>query len=395
MDAFFAAVEARDNPALRGLPLIIGALPHERGVVSTCSYEARMYGVRSAMSIKEAYRLCPHGVYMHANFDKYSRASKVIKEIWGKYSDLVECVSLDEGYIDITGSILLFGSPLQIALAIKREILENTGLTCSIGVGYSKMAAKLASEEQKPDGLYQILSPEELHAIILSRNVRVLTGVGEKTASELNRHSIMTVGDLLAQRDLVIKLLKNHGKHLLSLAEGIDDRAVVPSSSAQSLGKEHTFQHDVNDTGYLSDVLRLFARELSFTLRLRGVYCRTVTLKVTYNDMKRVTRSKSGNPINKGDDIYRVVSQLLDKIEKRMIRLIGISLNGFEEAEHRQMSLLDQPRMEKKEKLDAALIKLQKKHGAHSVVSASELASESRLKSSHFTRLDEEPENEN
>ena len=158
MDAFYAAVEMRDNPSLRGKPVIIGALPHERGVVSTCSYEARQYGIHSAMSIKEAYRLCPHGIYMHGHFDKYHQASSQVHRIMADYTDQIEFVALDEGYLDITASLALFGGAARIGQDIKRRVWEETKLTCSIGIGYNMMAAKLASEEKKPDGFFVIPS---------------------------------------------------------------------------------------------------------------------------------------------------------------------------------------------------------------------------------------------
>ena len=174
MDAFYAAVEARDNPELQGKPLIIGALPGERGVVSTCSYEARKYGVRSAMPISEAHRLCPNGIYMRPNFHKYEEASGQVHEIWGKYTDLVEYISLDEGFLDVTASMNLFGGAAKIGHEIKEKVKERTGLTCSVGVGYSMMSAKLASEEKKPDGFFEILTPEALKNLILDRNVRII-----------------------------------------------------------------------------------------------------------------------------------------------------------------------------------------------------------------------------
>jgi len=183
MDMFFAAVEIRDNPELKGKPLIIGALPHERGVVSTCSYEARKYGVRSAMSIKEAYRLCPQGIYMHPNMKKYKEASDAVHGIWAAYTDLIEYVSLDEGFMDITGSAHLFGAGSsgggaeKIANEIKKRTKSETGLTCSVGIGYSIMSAKLASEELKPDGLFSIPNPESLISLIIRFRKFVLQNI--------------------------------------------------------------------------------------------------------------------------------------------------------------------------------------------------------------------------
>jgi len=180
MDAFYAAVEVRDNPELAGKPLIIGALPDERGVVSTCSYEARKYGVRSAMSIKTAYRLCPHGIYMHPNMHKYVAASNIVHKVWDTYTDLVEHISLDEGFLDVTNSAHLFGGAKRIGHEIKKRVKAEAGLTCSVGIGYSMMSAKLASEEKKPDGFFEIPNPESLKALIMDRSVRIIYGVGAK-----------------------------------------------------------------------------------------------------------------------------------------------------------------------------------------------------------------------
>ncbi|MCL1809057.1 MAG: DNA polymerase IV [Clostridiales bacterium] len=380
MDAFYAAVEARDNPALQGKPLIIGALPSERGVVSTCSYEARKYGVRSAMSIKEAYKLCPDGIYMHPNFHKYEEASTQIHEIWNKYTDLIEYISLDEGFLDVTGSMLLFGEAANMGREIKSMVKDQTGLTCSVGVGYSMMSAKLASEEKKPDGFFEILTPEALKNLIVDRNVRIVYGVGPQTAEELKRIGVNTVRDIHASRQAVIALLGNHGRQIVELAEGIDHRMVASQAKSQSVGKERTFQQDIVDFDYLRDILRLTARELSYSIRLKGLYCRTVTLKATYKDMKKIARSKSGDATNKASDIFNTAAGLLDKIERRPVRLIGITLSGFDDAPGRQLSLFDSDTDMKGEKLDALVLNLQQKYGMDIVKSGNELMAEKRVK---------------
>jgi len=376
MDAFYAAVEVRDNPELAGKPLIIGALPSERGVVSTCSYEARKYGVRSAMSIKTAYRQCPHGIYMHPNMHKYVAASNQIHAIWDTYTDLVEHISLDEGFLDVTHSAHLFGGAKCIGREIKRRVGSEVGLTCSVGIGYSLMSAKLASEEKKPDGFFEIPTPESLQSLILDRGVRIVYGVGAKTAEALQRIRIHTVRDLLANRQAVVQLLGNHGRQILELAEGVDERTVTSYADPKSLGKEHTFQQDILDLDYLKDVLRLIAGELSFEMHQRGLYGRTVTLKVTFGDMQQITRSKSGEPTKKAGEIYAVAASMLDKldkVERRPIRLVGISLSGF--TEHRQMSFSS----EKEEAMDNALFGIQQRFGRHIIKTGSELGAQKRL----------------
>ena len=381
MDAFYAAVEARDNPDLRGKPLIVGALPHERGVVSTCSYEARVFGVRSAMSIKEAYRLCPDGIYMHPNPEKYKKASDIIHNIWSSYTDTVEYISLDEGFLDVTGSAGLFGGAKSIAYEIKRHTNAETGLTCSVGIGYSKMSAKLASEEKKPDGLFEIPDVAALQTIIMDRNVRIIYGVGPKTAKALQTIGVNTVREVLENRDSVTRLLGNQGKQIILLAKGIDERDVTRhgETDAKSLGKEHTFQQDITDFGYLKDVLRLTAKELSLQIRLEGVFIRTVTLKVTYSDMKRITRSKSGEALNGAKEIYDIAASLLEKIAKRPIRLVGISLSGFSESDLRQLTFADIKNDKKKEALDKATLALERRYGGGVIKTGGEIAAEKRF----------------
>lgn len=381
MDAFYAAVEVRDNPALKGKPLIIGALPSERGVVSTCSYEARKYGVRSAMSIKEAYRRCPHGIYMHPNMGKYREASNEIHKIWAEYTDLVEYLSLDEGYLDVTGSLKLFGDYKKIGYEIKRKAVERVGLTCSVGVGYSMMSAKLASEEKKPNGYFEILSPEALKHLITDRDVRAILGVGIKTAEALKKIGIYKVRDIYNNERKVIELLGNHGRDIVALANGIDERKVETNAETKSIGKEHTFQKDITDLEYLKAVLRLIAKELSFEIHQQKIYCSTVTLKITYGDMRSITRSKTGEATNRATEIYETAAKLFDTIEKRPIRLIGISLSSLSQTATRQMSLFEDPVSdEQKEKMDGITYELQKRFGFNALKTGNELIAEKKAK---------------
>ena len=222
MDAFFAAVEVRDNPSLRGKPLIIGSLPHERGVVATCSYEARPYGVRSGMNIKDAYRLCPQGVYMHPNFDKYKTVSRQLHEIWEAYASAAESIALDEAYLDLTETAGDWETAREIAQTIKRRTLQEVGLTCSVGVAYSKTAAKTASEEKKPDGYFEIRTAEDFVNLIIDRDVRVLYTVGAMTAEKLHGAGIHTVRDIRERQEEVIRLLGKQGRWITRLAQGAE-----------------------------------------------------------------------------------------------------------------------------------------------------------------------------
>ena len=363
MDAFYAAVEVRDNPDLAGKPLIIGALPHERGVVCTCSYEARKFGVRSAMSIKEAYRRCPRGIYMHPNMDKYAAVSREIHQIWTDYTDICETLSLDEGFLDVTDSAGDFGGARAVAHEIKRRTKEVVGLTCSVGVGYSMMAAKLASEENKPDGFFEILTSDELQNLIIDRSVRVIYGVGPKTAERLQRIGISTVRDLYENRMGAEMLLGNYGRQIIELAEGIDRRRVTPYMEPKSIGMEQTFQQDTGNFEYLKAVLSGTAQKLSTDIQEKGVYAQTVTLKVTYADMKSITRSRSGEATDRAADIYEIAAEMLDRIEKRPIRLVGISLGSLTKAPYVQLSLFDTDKTSRQRSVDDAMTQLQLKYG--------------------------------
>lgn len=385
MDAFYAAVEVRDNPELAGKPLIIGALPRERGVVSTCSYEARKFGVHSAMSIKTAYQLCPHGIYMHPNGAKYKEASDRIHEIWNEYTDLVEYVSLDEGYLDVTGSAYMFGGARAIARAIKERTKKETGLTCSVGIGYSMTAAKVASEEKKPDGFFEIPDPEFWMKLMTDRSARALYTVGGKTAEKLESVGIRTVRDVLSNEQRIIGMLGKHGQQIVELAHGIDNRQVTPyfKEEAKSIGRETTFQQDITDRDYLKDVLLLLARELSHRIRFDGLYCRTVTLKVTFWNMKSITRSKSGEAVNRAKDIYQIAASLLDTVEKQPIRLVGISMSHLTSDRVQQITLENMGKARTDERMDALddkLLDLQRRFGVDVIKTAGELRAERRLR---------------
>ena len=393
MDAFFAAVEVRDNPELKGKPVIVGALPGERGVVSTCNYKAREFGVRSAMPISQAYKLCPHGHYMHPHPVKYGEVSKQIYKIWETYTDMVEGVSIDEAFLDVTASERLFGSAQNIARMIKERTWKEIGLTCSIGLGYSMSSAKLASEEMKPNGYFEILTPAAMRELIAPRSVRVVYTVGPKTAQRLERIGVRIVADIFKHADRVVNVLGNHGTAIVDLARGIDNRVVGTRTRGQSIGTEQTFQTDITDVEYLKDVLRLIARKLSYDIQQKGLYARTVTLKITYPGMHSITRAKTGDTTNLALDIYNSAESLFNKLEKKPIRLIGITLSNFtKDREEKQqgnvqLSLFDEPEPEKlkrdKGKLNDVLFKLQQEYGQNILKSGSELAAELKMDKKH------------
>ena len=385
MDAFYAAVEVRDHPELAGKPLIIGALPHERGVVATCSYEARPFGVRSGMSIKEAYRLCPHGIYRHGNYPRYRAVSQQIHEILMDYTDQIEFVALDEGYLDITGSLALFGSAETIGRQIKERVYEATGLTCSVGIGYNKMTAKLASEEKKPNGFFIIPDAAFFQRLIIDRPIRTLPGVGAKTAALLNRYQLNTIRDLLRwnPQDLQ-KLLGQSGLELFRAARGIDERPVLHlgEGEAKSYGKEVTYQHDMTHLPEMESTLRLLARTLSIGLMEDHLWCQTITLKIKYNNLQLHTRSKTlTNPVRDAGDIFATASDLLRKAPLiRPVRLLGISTSSLTRHDVHQISLEENRLREKKEKLSHSLLQLYDRFGKNIVQTGSEMESRQILK---------------
>ncbi len=343
MDAFYASVEIRENPELAGKPLIIGAMPSERGVVSTCSYEARKYGVHSAMNIKEAYRLCPHGIYMHPDFEKYSKVSVQLREIWNDYAVRLEPIALDEAYLDVTYSAGNFERAGEMAREIKSRIRSELGLSCSVGVAYSKTAAKTASEEKKPDGYFEIPDPQAFIDLMIDRDARALYTVGAKTAEKLNRIGIYTVRDIQERKDEILERFGKHGRLITDLAFGIDERQVVTyrPEDTKSVSREITFQEDVSNYQLLDDVLFLLAMSVERRAARKGLHGKGVTLKVTYADMKNITRSRTVISAGSAGVTYQEASRMLGQIEKRPVRLVGTGIYNLTGDDGWQMSLED------------------------------------------------------
>lgn len=343
MDAFYASVEMRDNPSLRGKPLIIGSMPRERGVVATCSYEARKYGIHSAMNIKEAYRRCPNGIYMHPNFDKYRAVSAQLHEVWNTYAEASEYVALDEAYLDVTAKAETFDGARKIARIIKQRTFDELGLSCSVGVAYSKTAAKTASEERKPNGYFEIPDEKAFVDLMIDRDVRELYTVGAKTAEKLHANNIHTVRDIRDNQDEVIRLLGKHGHWLAQLSQGIDNRKVEPYSpqNAKSISRELTFQEDVTNEVLLKDVLFLLSLCVENRANRYELYGKGVTLKLTFSDMKNITRSKIVPSCESAIEIYNEAVQLFDLVHKRPIRLIGVGIYNLSAEYEKQLSFDD------------------------------------------------------
>jgi DNA polymerase-4/DNA polymerase IV (DinB-like DNA polymerase) len=340
MDAFYASVEMRDNPALIGKPVIIGAPPGTRGVVSTCNYEARKYGVHSAMNIKEAYRLCPNGVFIRPDFHKYHAVSDQIHRIWSEYATAMEAIALDEAYLDVTETAVTFDRAREMAHEIKRRVLEETGLSCSVGLAYSKIAAKTASEENKPNGYYEILTAEDYVNLMIDRDVREIYTVGVKTAEKLHAAGIHTMRDIRENSSDVIAMFGKHGQMIVDIAYGRDDSRVVAyrPEDAKSISRELTFQEDVFDFWLLSDVLLLLSVSVVDRARSYGLCGNGVSLKVTYSDMKGVTRSKTVRYCDDPLTVHREAVAMLEEVSTRPVRLIGVGVYNVTPAKAKQMT---------------------------------------------------------
>jgi DNA polymerase-4 len=373
MDAFYASVEQRDRPLLQGKPVIVGADPRGRGVVAAASYEVRRFGVHSAMPISRAARLCPQAVFLPVDMEKYARVSKEIMAILAEYSPLVEPLSLDEAFLDVTGTERLFGSPLGLAQTIKRRIREAVGLAASAGVAPNKFLAKLASDLEKPDGLVEVRPGEEA-SFLQPLAVERLWGVGRVTAGELRRMGIKTTGQLAR---VPVSLLQRRfgkiGSHLHELAWGRDDRPVEPFAPPKSMGAEETFAQDHRDLDYLQLTLRAQAERVARELRAEGYVGRTVTLKLRFKDFRTLTRSLTGEPTQDGLEIFQRVRSLLARVPLvQPVRLIGLSVSSLTPAESHQLQLFGQPAV-RRARLARAIDALVRRFGERAVIPASTL----------------------
>ena len=332
MDAFYASVEQRDKPELRGLPVAVGGSPDQRGVVAAASYEARAFGVRSAMPMARAVRLCPSLVIVRPDFQRYRAASQAVFAIFRRVTPLVEPLSLDEAYLDVTENV--WGETLGQAVArrIKTEIKSATGLTASAGVAPNKFLAKIASGWKKPDGL-TVIAPERVEQFLQRLPVDVLWGVGPVTAKRLRDRGIERLVDVrTASARLLQDAVGSNADWLRRLADGIDDRPVEPNQSAKSSGTENTFAEDLTDIGEIRNEIDEMARDGAAWLERKMLFCRTVTIKVRYSDFTTVTRSHSSDPATRdADDISARALALLDKTEAghRPIRLLGVSVHNL------------------------------------------------------------------
>ena len=371
MDAFYAAVEVLDAPELRGKPVIVGG-SKERGVVSSASYEARKFGIHSAQPVATAVRLCPHGVFRPVRMKRYQEVSRQIFAIFRRFSPLVEPLSLDEAFLDVTGSTRLFGHPEEIAAKIKEQVVEEMGLTLSAGVAPTKFVAKIASDIRKPDGL-TIVPEGKVKEFLEPLPIEKLWGVGKATRETLSHLGVKTIGDLsrLSAKILGRKLGKQ-GLHLYLLAKGVDEREVEPEREVKSIGHENTYAQDISDLALAKKELLSLATKVGKRLRRHSLVGKTVTLKVKYHDFVQITRSFTlVEPTDDSRKIFQTCCDLLGKTEvgKKPVRLFGISLSRLGESEEtRQLTLFEGERADKRRRLNEALDTILDKFGDEAII---------------------------
>jgi DNA polymerase-4 len=351
MDAFYVAVEVRRRPELAGLPVVVGGTS-DRGVVAAASYEARRYGVHSAMPSTRARRLCPAAIFLAGDFAAYEEASRQVHDVFQSYTPIVEGIALDEAFLDVTGALRLFGTGVEIAASIRQRVADELALSCSVGVAPTKLLAKLASVAAKPKadptgirpgaGVVEVAPGEEL-AFLHPLPVQALWGVGPATLERLRRLGVSTVGDLaaVAEGTLVHSLGKANGRHLHRLAKGIDDRPVEPDRAIKSIGHEQTFARDVHDPAELTLEIVRMADAVASKLRNHGLVGRTITLKVRFGTFTTITRSSTvADPLDGGPAITAVARMLLDTVDPTPgVRLLGVSVSGLSAQTGRQLSL--------------------------------------------------------
>ena len=370
MDAFYASVEMLDNPAFRGQPVIVGG-PKQRGVVSAASYEARKFGVHSALPMAVAMRLCPQGVFLPVRMSRYKEISDQIFEIFLRFTPLVEPLSIDEAFLDVTASIRLFGPAEEIAKQIKNQVRDEIGLTVSAGVAPSKLVAKIASDLNKPDGL-TIVPEGYVQNFLDTLPIEKLWGVGKITQKDLSLLNVKTIGDLSRlPKDLLRRRFGQQGLQLYFLSKGIDDREVQPERIIKSIGREETFPEDILVKEKAGKEILILSQRVARRLRRHGKAGRTITLKVTYDNFTRITRSLTlPKATDDGRTIYRISLDLLEKTEigNRPIRLLGIYLSQLTRPGEGQLSLFDQTNgIKKTARLNQALDTIQDKYGDQAI----------------------------
>lgn len=376
MDAFFAAVEQHDRPELRGLPVVIGSPPDKRGVVSTCSYEARKFGIHSAMPSRTAFQRCPKAVFLPPNMRRYHEVSEQIMEIFRRFTPLVEPLSCDEAFLDVTGARYLFGDGPEIARKIKAAVLEETGLTCSVGIAPNMFLAKIASDLNKPDGLTLVPTDEKnIAAFLAPLPVKRMWGAGKKTQAILEAHKIRTIGDLqtVDPKKLAGWVGENSAAFFRKLAFGLDDRDVETESEEKSISNENTFDEDLTDPGEIEAALLDLADKVGVRLRRAGFYAGTAQIKVRWKDFSTITRQRRLDPPCCDDITLRETAlELLRKETLHSpVRLIGFGVSNLREtADAPQLDLFASSAKQtstKREQLSRAVDRIREKFGRKSI----------------------------
>ncbi|UCC68625.1 MAG: DNA polymerase IV [Armatimonadota bacterium] len=368
MDAFYAAVEQRDRPELRGRPVIVGGTPEGRGVVSAASYEAREFGVHSAMPAAQAVRACPQGAFLPVDMRKYRRVSEEVMAILGLHAGVIEQVSIDEAFLEVTDRARDFAAAARIARSIKREIRGELKLTASVGVGPNKFLAKLASDLEKPDGLV-VIEPHEAEGFLAPLPVGKLWGVGPKTEKRLQERGLKTIGQVAGTPvEELRKLLGPWGDVVHELARGIDERAVEPVREAKSASAEQTFPEDLDNVRDMRKALAELSREVAGRLQGEGVRARTVAIKVRFGDFRTITRQTTlGEATDQAEVLRQTAYRLLDGVDRagQGIRLLGVRGAGLEQA-LAQLSLFDE-QAQRRGQLERTLSYIRRRFGPEAV----------------------------
>lgn len=385
MDAFYASVEQRDNPELRGRPVIVGGTS-DRGVVATASYEARAYGVHSALGTKKARQLCPDGIFLPPRIAYYRTISRQIRKIFEGYSPYIEPLSLDEAFLDISGLYGYYKDVLEVGRAVKKDIKEQTGLVASAGIGPNKFLAKLASDLDKPDGLVCIPYGKE-EELLAPLPIRKIWGVGKVTENRLLAAGYDTIGSIAAASpDKLRPLVGNQAERLYELAHGRDYRRVETAQQVKSIGNEQTYENDLVLQEDVDRQLRLLAEEVAHRLRKHGLMGRTITLKIRYNDFTTETRSESSESIGlyTEEQLYFSALKLYaKKIRKGSVRLLGITVSKLQTAIIQDSLFAEEPTTKKRladEKVTTAIDKLQERFGKRAVMKGFLWEAESSVK---------------
>ncbi len=375
MDAFYASVEIRDNPELAGKPVVVGGTPEGRGVVAAASYAAREYGVHSAMSAAKAVRLCPHAVFLKPRISYYAEISQQIREIFFRYTPVVEPLSLDEAFLDVDGSERLFGPAIDIARAIKQEIADSLNLVASVGVAPNKFLAKLASDLDKPDG-FVVVPPDAIQPFLDPLPVKRIWGVGRVTEKVFDRIGVKSVADLRGlDLDVLQRYFGDHGQHLWKLARGIDDRKVIPDREAKSVSHETTFSEDIRELSQLRARAAELTDQVARRLRRADRKGHTVTVKIRFFDFRTITRSISlPHSTNETATLWEAVREILTSRlpeDRPPVRLLGVGVTGFNETKTAQLQLFETEPASSE--LDRAADRIRERFGGQSLGRGSSL----------------------